>query len=366
MKSCTAPSNGGAHSLLQRRQAALTLLGTLLLCSLLYRVRLCVALHHAEQLDLAGALRASLRRGAVDVYVALLAVGPLLLLLLVTRPRGRVQRGLLLGLQPLLILFGLFCQVQHSVFVAFGSGLTFELLRDGMNAGMLREGVRWLKAPDFLFILIPLPLFWGLYLSPRLVRLSVVGGLLPLAGGLLLFSGIARPLVPIKTASADKDGALAPRPAPPAEIAAGQQDSLALLPPTFAYRPQEHPIHKLLPAATGERPYNVLLVVMESVGYDYALAPRPDGRMAMPFLAQLAQKGYLLKNHYSSGNSSPRSLFSLFSGLYAMPEVENFALRQDLYLPSLASFLGERYRRFLVTPGSLDYYFPRPFWSTAA
>lgn len=169
----------------------------------------------------------------------------------------------------------------------------------------------------------------------------------------------------------DGDGDAGPFPASIAGLPPGQPDSLALLPPLFSHEGARP--HKTVPATTAPdgRPWNVIVILMESTGLDYAL--RPAGRhgpepetasdpVAMPFLRSLGAEGYLLKNHFSTGNSSPRGIASLLGGLYVMPEVGIFDVRKDNYLPSLLTYLdrapGPRYGRFLVTPASLDWYFP--------
>jgi hypothetical protein len=44
-----------------------------------------------------------------------------------------------------------------------------------------------------------------------------------------------------------------------------------------------------------------------------------------------------------------------------MPETAIYDVRKDIYLPSLITYLGESYQRLLVTPASLDWYFPHSF-----
>ncbi|MFO0573662.1 MAG: sulfatase-like hydrolase/transferase [Polyangia bacterium] len=148
--------------------------------------------------------------------------------------------------------------------------------------------------------------------------------------------------------------------APPASA-----PTLALVDPQFVVGDPALPRKKVLPPGAGEKPYNVVVVLMESTGFDYALKPQPDGRVAMPFLAELGRRGTLLGNHYSAGNSSPRGIFSLMSGLYVMPEVAIWDVRKDIFVPSLVSYLGAAYRAFLVTPASLDWYFPHAFMQHA-
>jgi hypothetical protein len=327
----------------------------------------------------------------------------------------------LLGL--LLLEIGLVCQAHHGVFFATGNGLTTQLLEESLSFAALKELLFLLTPGEVAFILLPLFLFIGLsLLRNTLVRRWLDRGTVGLAFALVAFACIV-PSAPLpeallhhpagflaidfarsqkrlkflagdwlKDAGAepvlagdalpvmppdDADSAALPAgelPETPTAAGAKNPPTMALLSSQFVYSPSERPIKKTLPA-TGTKtadgqPYNVLFVLMESTGLQYALAPisgtggaRPDdGATAMPFLHSLSQKGYLLSDHYSSGNSSPRGIFSLFSGLYVMPEVSIFDVRKDVYLPSLASYLGDHYQRFLVTPASLDWYFPHAFF----
>jgi hypothetical protein len=73
------------------------------------------------------------------------------------------------------------------------------------------------------------------------------------------------------------------------------------------------------------------------------------------------QKIRFLDYHFGTGNTSPRSLFSMLSGLYPDPKLQMFCTKDDVAIPSLATFLGGEYDSFLVTPGSLNWFFPKGF-----
>lgn len=143
-----------------------------------------------------------------------------------------------------------------------------------------------------------------------------------------------------------------------------QHLSVAYLHPSLITKgePVRHP-----PQSKAPKPWNVVLVLMESTGREYVLdkQPRPKGAepaYAMRFLRKLADQGLSLEDHYSPSNSSPRSIFSLFSGLNPMPEITIYAMRKGIGFPSLVTFLGPSYRSFLVTPASLRWYFPRHYF----
>ncbi|PID37914.1 MAG: hypothetical protein CSB49_08330 [Proteobacteria bacterium] len=112
-----------------------------------------------------------------------------------------------------------------------------------------------------------------------------------------------------------------------------------------------------VPAAAKAKPWNIVLVIMESTGLSY-YRDKQRGVYVMPFLRKLASEGYELTRHYSPANTSPRSVAALFTGLYPMPERRIFAMSKGLHLPTLVTLLGPGYGSLFVTPGSLRWYFP--------
>ena len=331
-----------------------------------------------------------------------------------------ILRGLgWLGVAGILLLCGVLAQTQHGVFFATGNGLTAELLRESLDLSALKEIVSLLSAFEIAIIVAPVVIWQGFLLLPQRLRglldramlsvaaLAVMVAILRSAAPLpdaLLYHPVAyllvdvgqglahrsakRSLVSEANAAAGREGQTlrpdalldAPRDAngDPSEddaawlgkdgAATNSLPVMALSSPPFLVEnsPQKSPA-KALPKAAGQKPYHILYIVMESTGFDLALrslggaATQRSDDVAMPFLRSLSSQGLFLSNHYSSGNSSPRGIFSLLSGLYVLPEVAIFDVRKDNHLPSLVSYLGPRYRRFLVTPGSLDWYFPQGF-----
>jgi hypothetical protein len=115
--------------------------------------------------------------------------------------------------------------------------------------------------------------------------------------------------------------------------------------------------------AEGERggvdeEWNILLVIMESVGARYVFDESLGSRMPMPNLKRLADAGLDLRRHHATSNSSGRSIFSIMTGLYPRPSNERFALPPGLAIPGIGSFLPEHTDRFVVTPGRLQSSFP--------
>lgn len=112
------------------------------------------------------------------------------------------------------------------------------------------------------------------------------------------------------------------------------------------------------------RKANVVVVILESTAAEYVFdtTKYAGGKMPMPYLHSLAEKGLWFSRHFASNNSSPRSIFSIFSGLYESPETRFFSMEKKLKVPHLVDFLGKDYRRFLVTPADLDWYFPKAWF----
>ena len=104
------------------------------------------------------------------------------------------------------------------------------------------------------------------------------------------------------------------------------------------------------------------MIILESTGARYVFDRSRSEEVPMPFLHSLVNKSLVLKNHYSVANTSPRSVFSIFSGIYPMPEVDFFVMRKDIHIPSLISFLPESYDRFVANPSFLEWFFPRFFF----
>ena len=111
------------------------------------------------------------------------------------------------------------------------------------------------------------------------------------------------------------------------------------------------------PGPSAQR-YNVLWVVMESTGSRYVDGVTYPFKRPMPFFDQLAAEGWHLSAHRSPSNSSATSIAAQMTGLYPMPSLKMMAVDKDNRLTALPAFL-RGYDRFLVTPGKLDYFFPR-------
>ena len=133
-----------------------------------------------------------------------------------------------------------------------------------------------------------------------------------------------------------------------------QQRSVRLIHPSLvtAVTPK-----KKVPRVQGVR-WNVVLVIMESVGLRYVFERATRGQVPMPFLQQLSARGLTLANHYSTNNTSPSAIFAIFTGLYSMPRPAIYSLRKGLRYPSMISLLPPGYDHFMVSPTPMRWYFP--------
>lgn len=140
-------------------------------------------------------------------------------------------------------------------------------------------------------------------------------------------------------------------------VSAAQRQSLALIDPQFIDpRPR---LQRAPSVQMGAQPLNVVLVLMESTGSRYVLQNAPDQKPVMPYLKELKARSWWMERHYSTANSSHRSLFSIFSGLYPSFGSAFFCITPEVTLPTISSFLPAAYEKFLITPGELRSYFPR-------
>ncbi|GAB4440440.1 MAG: hypothetical protein OHK0011_22960 [Turneriella sp.] len=106
---------------------------------------------------------------------------------------------------------------------------------------------------------------------------------------------------------------------------------------------------------------NILFIVLESTGARYVFDPSltfKDKGVPMPFLQKLRGESLYLAQHSATANSSPRALFSLFTGLYPEPSDEFFSLKKGLRIKSLNRYLPE-HRGLVVTPCVTEWYFPK-------
>jgi hypothetical protein len=265
-------------------------------------------------------------------------------------------------------------------------GLHGRLLFDGqtgLNIAVILEGaanispvtlLRVMEPVDFVFILLPIGLFWLVFFFPQNVRLwmgrTAVMLVALLALVTLLGGGYGRegkdrtpdeirsnPAIFLLSDVADR--ILQTRSPGGSQREMIDTKEGGIQPGGAAYTRSTKPL-KLLPDRRNE-PWNVLFFVMESVGSRYIFDTEYGNPMPMPFLHRLSQGGWHLKRHFTTSNLSTKALFSLMSGLYDFFNQESFGLRPEATVPSIFRFMPPDYDTFLVTPAPVSWFFPGHF-----
>jgi hypothetical protein len=250
------------------------------------------------------------------------------------------------------------------------TGFDFGVILESVYSVSTIDTLKFLELRDWLFALLPLGIFWAVWLaSPaarvRLAKVSLAG--LVFWGGfsLLAYPGQKDPapaevrvnpgifflsdMAEYLGRSSTQDRRL---------VSVRETESgIKLTGPRYT---QAIRTVKTLPPPP-PRPWNVVFLVLESVGTRYMLGGSDGSPVPMPFLNQLAKEGWFLKNHFTPSNVSTKADFSIFSGLYDFFNRGTLGVREDVRIPSLFNFLGPKYDSFLVSPCSSAWYFPLPF-----
>ncbi len=284
-------------------------------------------------------------------------------------------------LYVLMLAVGIITGLQHDVLFVAHVGLTYDIFGEGMSSGDpadafsygTRLGVLWCLTPVLILVLLrtlperldrararmlvamgaasivallPSPILYAMDLDPSTPKWAlkavpvhfVVDDLLHHAlRGEGTYERMQRLLPPIESVGLRVEG------------------------PEWKRKDAPKPLLQRRTPKSAPDKWNVLFVIMESTGADYVFDTKHAGVVPMPFLRKLADGGVYLKRHYASSNTSPRSIFTLMSGVYALPKVNMFCTRPDVVIPGLGEYLGPGYDTFLATPSRLQSYFPRAF-----
>lgn len=344
------------------------------LLSLLYRISLIDAVWHTYSIVVPLHL-ANLLLGLTDDALTGLALGVCLFII----PDSLISTKKIIFFL-LLSTCAVFYVASRQVYYLLSLPLTTQLLSSAKENGItLFYCLPFLKASDWLLLFAPPTLF----VFFRLTKKSCLHGLLyyfifpisvsALSYGLLAFAWYNEPLQqaslnslyqnPLKHLVLDyyqhrnkyyerrRD-----------QASALQKKSFAFIDQNFIVStPPSQPLAAALPLEEKSK-WNIVVVVMESVGNKYAFATPYSSAIAMPFLYQLAQKSLWLKNNYTSGNNSALGSFGLFSGIYPPPVPDHFILQPHINIPNMATWLGKEYDSFFVTPSDTHLYFPLGFF----
>ncbi len=250
------------------------------------------------------------------------------------------------------------------------TGLDYSIIQETLYNVAARDFLKFLELRDYLFLSLPFAVFWLVFLSPLKAKLLIVGTSLTSLLILALLSALYAQnpsrdtpaeirMNPILFLLADtaQNTLLKPSSREPMNQVQESEPGIRLTGPEYAkpFKPA-----KTLPAKN-DRKWNVVFLVMESVGTRYMFDTEGGLPMPMPFLNRLKGEGWYLKNHSTTSNVSTKAVFSIFSGLYDLFNRAALGTRPDSRVPSLYNFLGEGYDTFLVTPSSSSWYFPLQF-----
>jgi phosphoglycerol transferase MdoB-like AlkP superfamily enzyme len=256
------------------------------------------------------------------------------------------------------IFYAFFIVTDLRVLAAFHRPLDLPLYREGtaaMPVGTMLSLFHWYDwsviALAFVSLLVrravPVPQSIPSKLPLAVAAATCVVGAFTLPGSLPGYAAIS-PVLRIPAVAAlhltEKNTAT---------LAASQPAHFDPLPPGM---PQE--MHAGL-SANANTP-NILFIVLESTGARYVfdeLLTLPGKGVPMPFLQKLKAESLYLARHYATANSSPRALFSLFTGLYPEPSDEFFSLKKGLRIKTWNRFLPD-HRGLVVTPCVTEWYFP--------
>lgn len=363
--------------------AAWRMFGALLVCDLVYRGALLAHLLHdlvtpfsfvPNKITLAAFARsvaydfAVLAAGAFAL--GLIARGLLLLAPRAWRPR--LERAGWYASGALVLFNGTLDAVHLRTMIAMHQGLDTGMLAEVFTAGGGRDLLDYIEPSDWLMLLAP-PVVLYLFSRRAPQRWSVPRDRVVLAlCGLcaLLYLPLSILAHPMQRGSRLKPAMRMP---PVVYLAGDAIDQLRGSPNSYPRLAERLPPlivpamffdQRPGPLAAASPPpphgaWNVLLVMMESTGARYAFDEKRANQVPMPILADLAAHGLYLAHHYASANTSPRAIFSIFTGLYPEPMETMFCTRPDVRIPGLGSALGRRYERFFITPGRLKSYLPR-------
>jgi phosphoglycerol transferase MdoB-like AlkP superfamily enzyme len=251
------------------------------------------------------------------------------------------------------------------------TGLDTSAIKEAFSGISLIETIKLIEIRDYLFLLFPFGLFWLVFLSPLglriwIARVSIV--LIIFLSSLSIFSAN------YKTENVPAEIRLNPSIFLLTDLAEnaffkhfGEDRNKNIVGENRSgvRAPQALESHLLKSGkflhAKSAHPWNIVFLVMESVGTRYIFDTSFGNPMPMPFLQKISKEGWFLKKHYTTSNVSTKAVFSLFSGLYDFFKRENFGTRSDATIPAIYNWLGEGYDHFLVTPSSISWYFPTNF-----
>ena len=277
------------------------------------------------------------------------------------------------GLAVLHLVLGclLFLHLGHFRFLFDAqTGFDFGVILESVYSVSTIDTLKFLEVRDWLFVLFPLGVFWAIWLSPPAARAWIakvsLAALVFWGTFSLLVSPGEKNAVPAELRVnpgiffvSDMAEHLGRSPATERTVIRIQETESGIKLAGPLYSHSVRAVKDLPPPAN--HPWNVVFLVLESVGTRYMQEGFGGSPAPMPFLNRLAGESWFLKNHFTPSNVSTKADFSIFSGLYDFFQRGTLGVREDAQIPSLYNFLGPKYDSFLVSPSSSAWYFPLPF-----
>lgn len=272
----------------------------------------------------------------------------------------------LTSLSLLIIILTLIYGIHKRLLFEVQSGLDSSAIAEAFTNFPLKEVIKLIEAKEIVFLLLPIGLLGLLLLDP--LRLKIWAARISLS--LLILLSITFPFLnPAKMDSIPSEIRSNPAVFFLSDLAKtayrgyviGHRERLTneTIPQDLAKLKPD--ILETLPGAKKRISWNLVLLIMESVGTRYIFDTQDGHSMPMPFLHHISRKGWFLKKHFTTSNVSTKAIFSILSGLYDLFGRESLSTRADIHIPSLSHFLGESYDKFLVSPSSSSWYFPVAF-----
>ena len=272
-----------------------------------------------------------------------------------------------IALMILLLIHGIHGRLLFNVQTGFDTSVIKEMF-SGIS---FVETLKLIEITDYLFLLLPFGLFWLVLLSPVGFRIWMGRASM---GWVFLLLSLSLLVTNDKTKNAPDEIRLNPtlfllsdvvenvffahsvKDRSP-DISKGDRSGTQVI-RSMKTHPKEP--EKFLPAKS-PHPWNIVFIIMESVGTRYIFDTSDGNPMPMPFLHKITKEGWFLRKHYTTSNVSTKAVFSLLSGFYDFFNRETFGTRPDAEVPAIQSWLGKGYDSFLVTPSSISWYFPTKF-----
>ena len=251
------------------------------------------------------------------------------------------------------------------------TGFDSAVMKEAFSGISLIETLKFIEWRDYLFLLFSFGFFWLMLLFSLRLRIWIAGISLALV---ISLSSLSLLMIDNKAEKVPDEIRLNPavfliadmtrntflthvKPGQTLSAVGSKGSGIQSLGPV-EFKPMEPAVS--LPAKNN-RPWNLIIFIMESAGARYIFDTSDGNAMPMPFLHKISQEGWYLKRHFTTSNVSTKAVFSIFSGLYDFFSKETFGTRPDAEVPAVYNWLGQEYERFLVTPSSISWYFPTKF-----